>query len=111
MFRLTLVVPNVSFVPQLSMNLLPVGHVTDHNCCVGLMTNHVLFRTVEARVISAIVGAGHGGPSCFLNILGDTGGHGGPVRVGRGVGLTVATLVGMLPARHRPTFGGCCGWV
>jgi hypothetical protein len=28
-------VPNVSFVPQLSMNLLSVGQVTDHNCFVG----------------------------------------------------------------------------
>ena len=28
-------VPNVSFVPQLSMNLLSVGQITDHNCFVG----------------------------------------------------------------------------
>jgi hypothetical protein len=28
-------VPNVSFVPQLSMNLLSVGQVTYHNCFVG----------------------------------------------------------------------------
>ena len=28
-------VPNVSFVPQLSMSLLSVGQITDQNCFVG----------------------------------------------------------------------------
>ena len=30
-------VPNISFVPQLSMNLLSVGQVTDQNCFVGFV--------------------------------------------------------------------------
>ena len=40
-------VPNVSFVPQLSMNLLSVGQVTDYNCFVRLDEHYVLFRTVH----------------------------------------------------------------
>jgi len=28
-------VPDVSFVPQLSMNLLSVGQIADHNCFIG----------------------------------------------------------------------------
>jgi hypothetical protein len=31
----TFTVPNIFFVPQLSMDLLLVGQITDHNCFVG----------------------------------------------------------------------------
>jgi hypothetical protein len=28
-------IPNIFFVPELSMDLLSVGQITDHNCFVG----------------------------------------------------------------------------
>jgi hypothetical protein len=31
----TLYCPNIFFVPKLSMNLLSIGQITDHNCFVG----------------------------------------------------------------------------
>jgi len=49
-------VPNVSFVPQLSMNLLSVGQLTDHNCFVGFDDSSCF---IQDRRTGAVLGTGH----------------------------------------------------
>ena len=49
-------IPNVSFVPQLSMNLLSVGQVTDHNCFVGFDDTSCF---IQDRRSGAVIGTGH----------------------------------------------------
>ena len=49
-------VPNVSFVPQLSMNLLSVGQVTDHNCFVGFDDTSCF---IQDRRNGNVIGTGH----------------------------------------------------
>ena len=49
-------VPNVSFVPQLSMNLLSVGQLTDHNCFVGFNDSSCF---IQDRRTGAVLGTGH----------------------------------------------------
>jgi hypothetical protein len=49
-------VPNVSFVPQLSMNLLSVGQVTDHNCFVGFDDSSCF---IQDRRSGRVIGTGH----------------------------------------------------
>jgi hypothetical protein len=39
-------VPNIFFVPELSMNFLSVRQITDHNCLLDLMSHLVLYRIV-----------------------------------------------------------------
>jgi len=59
-------VPNVSFVPQLSMNLLSVGQVTDHNCFVGFDDSSCF---VQDRQSGAVIGTGRrrkGAPSLYV---------------------------------------------
>jgi len=49
-------VPNVSFVPQLSMNLLSVGQVTDQNCFVGFDDSSCF---IQDRRSGKVIGTGH----------------------------------------------------
>ena len=59
-------IPNVSFVPQLSMNLLSVGQVTDHNCFVGFDDTSCF---IQDRRSGAVIGTGHrrrGSPSLYI---------------------------------------------
>jgi len=59
-------VPDVSFVPQLSMNLLSVGQVTDHNCFVGFDDSSCF---IQDRRTGAVIGTGHrrrGSPSLYV---------------------------------------------
>ena len=59
-------VPNISFVPQLSMNLLSVGQIADHNCFVGFDDSSCF---VQDRRSGAVIGTGRrrrGAPSLYL---------------------------------------------
>jgi len=49
-------VPNVSFVPQLSMNLLSVGQITDQNCFIGFYDSSCF---VQDRRTGRVIGTGH----------------------------------------------------
>jgi len=49
-------VPNVSYVPQLSMNLLSVGQVTDQNCFVGFDDSSCF---IQDRRSGQVIGTGH----------------------------------------------------
>ena len=49
-------VPNVSFVPQLSMNLLSVGQITDQNCFIGFYDSSCF---VQDRRTGVVIGTGH----------------------------------------------------
>ena len=49
-------IPNVSFVPQLSMNLLSVGQVTDQNCFVGFDDSSCF---IQDRRRGKVIGTGH----------------------------------------------------
>ena len=49
-------VPNVSFVPQLSMNLLSVGQITDQNCFVGFDDSSCF---IQDRRSGKVIGTGH----------------------------------------------------
>jgi hypothetical protein len=49
-------IPNVSFVSQLSMNLLSVGQLTDHNCFVGFDDSSCF---IQDRRTGTILGTGH----------------------------------------------------
>jgi hypothetical protein len=44
------IVPNIFFVPELSMNLLSVGQITDHIASLTLMTYLVLYRIVAEGI-------------------------------------------------------------
>jgi hypothetical protein len=59
-------VPHVSFIPKLSMNLLSVGQVTDHNCFVGFDDTSCF---IQDRRTGTILGTGHrhkGSPSLYV---------------------------------------------
>ena len=49
-------VPNVCFVPQLSMNLLSVGQITDQNCFFGFDDSSCF---VQDRRTGRVIGTGH----------------------------------------------------
>ncbi len=49
-------VPDVSCVPQLSMNLLSVGQVTNQNCFVGFDDSSCF---IQDRRSGAVIGTGH----------------------------------------------------
>jgi hypothetical protein len=49
-------VPNVSFVPQLSMSLLSVGQIADQNCFVGFDDSSCF---IQDRRTGAVIGTGH----------------------------------------------------
>jgi hypothetical protein len=58
--------PDVSFVPKLSMNLLSVGQVIDHNCFVGFDDSSCF---IQNRRIGTVLGTGHrrkGSPSLYV---------------------------------------------
>jgi hypothetical protein len=48
-------VPNIFFVPELSMNLLSVGQITDHNCFVGFDDSSCF---VQDRQTGVVIGTG-----------------------------------------------------
>jgi len=48
-------VPNVSFVPQLSINLLSVGQITDQNCFIGFDDSSCF---VQDRRTGRVIGTG-----------------------------------------------------
>jgi hypothetical protein len=48
-------VPNIFFVPELSMNLLSVGQITDHNCFVGFDDSSCF---VQDRHTGDVIGTG-----------------------------------------------------
>jgi len=59
-------VPDVSFVPQLSMNLLSVGQLADHNCFVGFDDSSCF---IQDRRTGTVLGTGHrrsGSPSLYV---------------------------------------------
>jgi hypothetical protein len=59
-------VPDVSFVPQLSMNLLSVGQITDHNCFVGFNDSSCFIQDCRT---GALIGTGYlcrGVPSLYI---------------------------------------------
>jgi hypothetical protein len=49
-------VPDISFVPQLSMNLLSVGQIADHNCFIGFDDSSCF---IQDRQSGAVIGTGH----------------------------------------------------
>jgi hypothetical protein len=49
-------VPNVSFVPQLSMNLLSVGQISDQNCFVGFDDSSCFIQDCRS---GEVIGTGH----------------------------------------------------
>ena len=59
-------VPDVSFVPQFSMNLLSVGQLADHNCFVGFDDSSCF---IHDRRTGTVLGTGHrrsGSPSLYV---------------------------------------------
>jgi len=59
-------VPDVSFVPKLSMNLLSVGQLADHNCFVGFDDSTCF---IQDRRTGTVLGTGHrrsGSPSLYV---------------------------------------------
>jgi hypothetical protein len=59
-------VPDVSLVPQLSMNLLSVGQIADHNCFIGFDDSSCF---IQDRQSGAVIGTGHsrsGAPSLYI---------------------------------------------
>ena len=59
-------VPDVSFVPQLSMNLLSVGQLTDMNCFIGFDDSSCFIQDRQSR---RVIGSGHrrrGSPSLYV---------------------------------------------
>ena len=49
-------VPHVSLVPQLSMNLLSVGQITDQNCFIGFDDSSCF---IQDRRNGTVIGTGH----------------------------------------------------
>jgi hypothetical protein len=59
-------VPDISFVPQLSMNLLSVGQIADHNCFIGFDD---LSCFIQDRQSGTVIGTGHrrrGSPGLYI---------------------------------------------
>jgi hypothetical protein len=50
------IVPNIFFVPELSMNLLSVGQITDHNCFVGFDDSSCF---VQDHHTGTVIGTNH----------------------------------------------------
>jgi hypothetical protein len=49
-------IPNIFFVPELSMDLLSVGQITDQNCFVGFDDS---YSFVQDRRTGVVIGTGH----------------------------------------------------
>ena len=50
------VIPDVSFVPKLSVNLLSVGQIADHNCFIGFDDSSCF---IQDRRSGTVIGTGH----------------------------------------------------